>query len=76
MINNEWLKEYKEFFLFDFVEKKIESEYKNKNYSYNRIKHNLNNIVKQNLGQIRLYSETKLSDKIRNAKNLIYQNKP
>ena len=76
LINNEWLKEYKEFFLFDFVEKKIESEYKNKNYSYNRIKHNLNNIVKNNLGQIKLYSETKLLDNIRKANNLIYQNKP
>jgi len=34
LINNEWLKEYKKFFLYDFVEKKIESEYKNKNYSF------------------------------------------
>jgi len=75
LINKEWLKEYKEFFLYDFVEKKIESEYKNKNYSYNRIKHSLNNIVKKKLGQIRLFSETILSDFIRNAKNLKYHNK-
>ena len=75
LINKKWLKEYKEFFLYDFFEKKIESEYKNKNYSYNRIKHNLNNIVKKNLKQIRLLGETILSDFIRNANNLKYHNK-
>ena len=75
LINNEWLKEYKKFFLYDFVEKKIESEYKNKNYSFKRIKHSLNNIVQKNLGQIRLYNETILSDYIRNSENLKCHNK-
>ena len=49
LINNEWLKEYKEFFLYDFVEKKIEFEYKNKNYSYNRIKHSLEDTEKKKI---------------------------
>ena len=75
LINKEWLKEYKDFFLYDFVEKKIEYEYKNKNYSYNRIKHSLNNIVKKKFGQIKLFSETILSDFIIKAKNLKYHNK-
>jgi len=75
LINKKWLKEYKEFFLYDFFAKKIESEYKNKNYSYNRIKHNLNNIVKKNLKQIRLLGETIISDFIRNANNLKYHDK-
>ena len=74
LINKKWLKEYKEFFLYDFFEKKIESEYKNKNYSYNRIKQSLNNIVKKYLNQMRLLGETTLSDFIRNANNLKYHN--
>ena len=74
LINNDWITEYKEFFLYDFVEKKLESEYKNKDFSYNKIKHSLNTIVKKKLGQIRLFCETILSDSIRNAKNLKYNN--
>ena len=75
LINKEWLKEYKQLILYDFVKKIIELEYKNKNYSFNRIIHNSNNNLKNNFGQIDFFSENKLSDFIRNAKNLIFLNK-
>ena len=83
LINKKWLNEYKEFFLYDFIIKKIEEEINidnnnnnaaikdnNNNYSYNKAKFNLNNIVKK-IGKIRLYAETKIDNKIRDANNLI-----
>ena len=85
LINKEWLKEYKEFFVYDFVIKKYKEEYKkeynyedNNNeendndeiYSYDITNINLNDIVK-NMGQINLYKSTEPSKDMRNAEKLI-----
>ena len=70
LINREWINEYKEFFLYDYVIKgKLNLE--NNKDSYNKIKYNLDDITKNKLGQIRLYGETKLDNKIRDGNNLI-----
>ena len=51
MINKEWIKLYKENFLYDEIINKIEQDYKN--YSYKRIKSELDNIIKYKIGQIK-----------------------
>ena len=71
LINKDWLNEYKEFFMYNIIKGKIEKTLKNKNYSYSKIKMELNNIINEEIGQIRLYNETKISNFLRNAKNLI-----
>ena len=68
LINKKWLNEYKEFFLYDIIIKKLKENYNN--YSYKRSKNELNKIS-SDLGQIRLFSETKISNDLRNAKKLI-----
>ena len=74
LINRDWLEEYKEFFLYDFIKKKLDNHINNNNYTYKKIKNDLNDIVKNDIGQIRLFSETQISDFIRNASNLEYLN--
>ena len=68
LINKKWLNEYKEFFLYDVIIKKLKENYNN--YSYKRSKNELNKIS-SDLGQIRLFSETKISNDLRNAKKLM-----
>jgi hypothetical protein len=74
LINSKWLKEYKEYFLYETIIKKL-NKFKYKDYSYNRIKIEFNNISKQDIGQIQLYSDTKISEYLRDASNLIFENK-
>ena len=71
LINNEWLNEYKEFFLYDFIINKMKKYLGNKEYSYNEIKYKLDDIISNGIGQISLYNETKMDKRIRDAKNII-----
>jgi hypothetical protein len=72
LINSNWLKEYKDYFLYDTIAKKLK---KYNNYTYNRIKAELNYISKIEIGQIQLYSDTKISNNLRDALKLKYENK-
>ena len=86
LINNNWITEYKKFFLYDFVIKKFKESYNNYKdefseenldsedndfvTSYKKTIFNLKEIIKD-MGQITLYSDTIVDNEIRNAKNLI-----
>ena len=76
LINSDWLNEYKEFFQYETIKKKLikQMNLKNEKYLYKKIKYNLNEIVK-NIGQISLYSETEIDNYLRKGKNLIPQKK-
>ena len=67
LVNSEWLEEYKQFFLYDLIKEKLDEKYQN--YSYKKIKSELDNISNE-IGQIRLYNETQIPDKIREDFNL------
>ena len=71
LINSQWLNEYKEFFSYDIIIKKLR---KYEDYSYNRIKTELNYIAKQGIRQIKINGETKISEYLRDASNLIFEN--
>ena len=84
-INDEWIREYKEFFSYDFVIKKFKEAYNNykdelseenldsedNNFitSYKTTILNFNEIIKD-MGQINLYSNTEVSNYLRNAECL------
>ena len=70
LINRDWLKQYKEFFLYEQIKKKLDKEFEGQNYSYKKVKNELNDIVYNKIGQIRLFNETKIDNWIRDAKNL------
>ena len=74
LINKDWLKEYKEFFLYDLIIKKIEEdpELKDPKYSYKNVKYNLDNIVNKKIRQIPL-GDTEITEKLRNANNLFHK---
>ena len=72
LIDSEWLEEYKEFFLYDLITKKLEE--KCKNYSYAHIKNDLDNISNE-IGQIRLFSDTQISNTLRDDLNIQPQTK-
>ena len=72
LINSSWLNEYKEFFSYDMIKKKLDKKFKD--YSYNRIKTELNDISKKAIGQIKLYGESTVSDNIRDASKLKVEN--
>ena len=63
LINKDWLKDYKEYFLYDFIIKKLDEKYQN--YSYEKIKVELDNISKNEIGQIILYLDTKIPKDLR-----------
>jgi len=65
LINSNWLNEYKEFFSYDVIKKKLDKKYKD--YSYNRIKTELNNISKKDIGQIKLYGDSTISNNLRDT---------
>ena len=69
LINKEWLKLYKENFLYDKIISKIDEEFKE--YSYRRIKTELNNIVKDKIGQIKLYGNSEIEPGLREASKLL-----
>ena len=72
LINSSWLNEYKEFFSYDIIKKKLDKKYKD--YSYNRIKTELNNISKKDIGQIKLYGGSIASNNIRDTSILMVDN--
>ena len=89
LINKKWFEEYKDFFLYALIIKKLENiinnddernnqninmDKKDKIYSYKKVKYNLDDIS-YNIGQIKLYNKTKISNTLRNAKNLIPEKK-
>ena len=63
LINKNWLKEYKEYFLYDLIIKKLDEKYEN--YSYEKIKFNLDNLSKNEIGQIILYRDTNIPEDLR-----------
>jgi len=69
LINKEWIKLYKENFLYDEIINKIEQDYKN--YSYKRIKSELDNIIKYKIGQIKLYSKSEIEPGLKEASKLL-----
>ena len=69
LINKDWLKDYKEYFLYDFIIKKLDEKYQN--YSYEKIRVDLDNISKNEIGQIILYLDTKIPEDLR--KNSYFQ---
>ena len=68
LINKEWLNEYKEYFLYDNIIKKLGKEFNN--YSYKRMKTELDAIIKDKIGQIRLFKETIIPDGLKDASKL------
>ena len=64
LINKNWLKKYKDYFLHDFIIKKLDEKYEN--YSYEKIKFDLDNISKNEIGQIILYRDTNIPEYLRN----------
>ena len=87
LINNNWIKEYKNFFSYDFVIKKFKEAY-NKYIMDESTEDNLDsenndfiasykktifniNEIIKNMGQISLYSDTQIDNETRNAKSLI-----
>ena len=67
LINRNWLNQYKEFYLYNIIKEKLDKNCKN--FSYKKAKISLNNIL-INIGQIKLFAETQISEKLRNALNL------
>ncbi len=72
LINSKWLENYKRSFLYDLITKKLEE--KCKNYSYAHIKNDLDNISNE-IGQIRLFSDTQISNTLRDDLNIQPQTK-
>ena len=68
LIDSKWLEEYKQFFLYDLITEKLEEKFKN--YSYTQIKNDLDNISKNEIGQIKLFNETQVSDALRDDLNI------
>ena len=74
LINSDWLKEYKEYFLYDQIMKKLDEKYYN--YSYKRIKCELDKIIKNEIGQIILNNDSKIPNKIRDYSKFKSLTKP
>lgn len=70
LIRSKWLEDYKAYFLYDKITKIISEKLSNKNFTYKKIKYFLNDIIKNKVGQISLSNDTKISDFLRDAKNL------
>ena len=68
LIDKDWLKEYQEFFLYEQIKTKLEVRYQN--YSYKRIKCELDNISRNEIGQIILYNSTRVSNNLRDYSKL------
>ena len=72
LINSDWLKHYKEYFYYEKVKEKLinQMNLNEKEYSYQQIQFNLNNIVKE-IDKISLFHEDEIDNYIRNGNNLI-----
>ena len=69
LISRQWLKLYKENFLYDKIISKIDEEFKD--YTYKRIKTELNSIVKDKIGQIKLYNCSEIEPGLKEASKLL-----
>ena len=74
LISKEWLKSYKENFLYDQIINKLDEEIKS--HSYKRIKTELNSIIKDKIGQVKLYGSSEIEPGLREASKLLPQIKP
>lgn len=68
LINKEWLKKYKESFLYDNVIGKLDKDLRND--SYKKIKTELDDIVKNKIGQIKL-NESGVENFLKDSSNMI-----
>ena len=69
LINKQWLTNYKNEFLYDNIIRKINQE--TKDYSYKRIKTELNEIIKNKIGQIKLYGNSEIPDNLKDFSEII-----
>ena len=69
MINKDWLKLYKENFLYEYIISKIEDEFKT--FSYKKIIAELNDIIKDKIGQIKLYNTSEIEPGLKEASKLL-----
>ena len=69
LINKDWLKDYKEYFLYNDIINKFKK--KLENYPYKRIKAELDDIIKNEIGQIKLYSRSEAPNNVKNSYKLI-----
>ena len=74
LISKEWLKSYKENFLYGQIISKIDEELKS--HSYKRIKTELDSIIKDKIGQIKLYGSSEIEPGLRDANKLLPKIKP
>ena len=63
LINKAWLHEYKSYFLYDTIIRKLEKYFKD--YSYKRIKTEMDEIVKDKIGQIKLFGDSNIPDNLK-----------
>ena len=66
LVKKEWIKTYQEFFQFEIIKNKL----KTLNYPYKGYKFNLQNIVKNNIGQI-LLGDSKIPNDLKDGQNLL-----
>ena len=69
LISKEWLKSYKENFLYGQIISKIDEELKS--HTYKRIKTELDSIIKDKIGQIKLYGSSEIEPGLRDASKLL-----
>ena len=69
LINKDWLEDYKSYFLYNDIIQKLEKTDKDfkKKYSYKRIKAELDDIVKNKIGQIPIQGDSQIPDKLRDS---------
>ena len=68
LINKDWLNEYKSYFLYDTIIRKLDKNFKD--YSYKRIKTEINDIAKDKIRQIKLFNETIIPDDLKDITKL------
>ena len=69
LISKEWLKSYKENFLYGQIISKIDEELKS--HTYKRIKTEVDSIIKDKIGQIKLYGSSEIEPGLRDASKLL-----
>ena len=74
LISKDWLKLYKQQFLYDQIISKIDEELKT--HSYKRIKTELDSIIKDKIGQIKIYGSSEIEPGLREASKLLPSIKP
>ena len=69
LISRQWLNSYRQNFLYDKIISKIDDEFKT--YKYKRIKTELNSIVKDKIGQIKLFNCSEIESGLKEASKLL-----